>query len=73
MFKTKGDLVARARVDAERWRRYNDAYMAWAATQEAEVYFSDWVRLALDRQADRDLGDTLPASEVGGSKAPMGR
>lgn len=54
--------MVRARVHPERWERYQEAFQAWAARQESDVYFPDWIRLGLDRQADRDLGDTRPAS-----------
>ena len=50
--------MVRARVSPERWERYKKAFEVWAATQESDVYFPDWVRLALDRECDR--GDAKP-------------
>lgn len=60
MVKAK-EIKVRVHVYPHEKARYEEAFEEWATAQEARVYFSDWVRLALDRQADRDLGDKPPA------------
>lgn len=64
------DLKIRTRVYPEQWWRFQQAYEAWAVKQEGRVYFADWVRLGLERQADRDLGDTKPPEPEGTSQTP---
>lgn len=58
------DPRIRVRVLPEELERYQAAFEEWAVYQQiARCYFSDWVRFALECQADRDLGDTRPASK----------
>lgn len=59
---TKEARIPMTRVEAHRYARYEQAYQARLKV-EKDLLWSDWIRGALDRQADADLG-TKPAKQA---------
>ena len=49
------DRLIRSRVEEERFQRYELARQTASRKAGYDVCFSEWVRQACDRQAERDL------------------
>lgn len=54
---TRDAYITKVRVQSERRERFERAYIAHRSKRgRSDMRFTDWVRLALEAQADRDLG-----------------
>lgn len=55
MDESSKDRLIRSRVEEERFQRYELARQTASRKAGYDVCFSEWVRQACDRQAERDL------------------
>lgn len=55
MEESSKDKLIRSRVEAERFKRYEQACQAASRKAGFDICFSEWVRKACDRQAETDL------------------